>query len=78
MMLMFDVLAYVPFLDPLRLHGYWWVLLPLLVIAIATVYKAIKLEDLARLPRQVAVLSAQIIVFMVLTAVALWLLSEVA
>lgn len=71
------LLGYTPFLDPLQLNDYWLALLPLLVVIIATVYKAIKIEDLSKLPMQVALLSAQIIVFMVLTGAALWVLSEI-
>lgn len=68
-------LAYRPFLDPLPSDGYW-MLLPL-VVAIAVVYKTIKLDDLQRLPREAAILTGQIAVFMVLAAAALWLLVEV-
>lgn len=66
--------AYRLFLDPLPIDGYW-LLLPL-VIAVAMVYKTIKLENLAALPREAAILAAQITVFMILAAIALWLLVE--
>lgn len=68
------LLAYRPFLDPLPIDGYW-LLLPL-VIAIAVVYKTIKVDDLVRLPREATILATQIMIFMVLAAVALWLLVE--
>lgn len=70
-----SLLAYRPFLDPLPVQSYW-LLLPPLVIVIAIVYKTIKLDDLARLPRQAAVLAAQIVAFMLLAAAALWLIVE--
>lgn len=68
--------SYRPFLDPLPLDTWWLMLLPPLVVAVAVVYKTIKLDDLRRLPRQAVILSAQIIVFMILAAAALWLLTE--
>ena len=67
-------LGYRPFLDPAPFDGYW-LFIPL-VTAIAVVYKTIKLDDLRRLPREATILAAQITVFMVLAAVAIWLLVE--
>lgn len=67
--------AYVPFLQPLPVSTHWFVLLALLVVVIATVYKAIKIEDLSVLPKQVTIMSAQILTFMILAAAALWLVS---
>lgn len=74
---MTSLLAYVPFRDPVPIDQYWLLLLLPLVVAIALVYKAIKVTDLSRLPREAAVLSAQIVAFMVLAAAGLWLLTEV-
>ncbi len=71
------LLAYRPFLDPLPLDTYWLLLLPPLAIGIALVYKTIKLDDLKQLPREAAFLAAQIVAFMALAAVALWLLTEI-
>ncbi len=68
--------GYRPFLDPLPLDTYWLLLLPPLAIAVALVYKTIKVENLADLPRQAAFLAAQIVAFMILAAAALWLLTE--
>lgn len=70
-------LAYKPFLDPLPLDRWWLALLPPLVLAIAIVYKTIKLDDLSQLPRQVLRLSAQILCVMALAAAGLWLLTEI-
>jgi hypothetical protein len=44
---------------------------------VAIVYKTIKLPDLSNLPRQATVLAAQIVAFMILAAIALWLLNLV-
>lgn len=73
---MHPMLAYTPFLDPLRLDDYWLVLFVPLVIAVALVYKTIKLQDLTQLPRQAGMLAMQILLVMVLAAVGLWLLTE--
>jgi len=53
------------------------VLLLPLVIAVAVVYKAIKVPDLKDLPRQATLLTAQILIFMVLAAIGLWVLVEI-
>lgn len=72
------VMAVLPFLKPLPLESYWlWLLIPLTVL-IAVVYKTIKLEDLRDLPRQAAVLSVQVLLFMAVTAALLWTLVELA
>lgn len=68
------VAGYRPFLDPVPIDDFWLILLVPLVIAVAVVYKAIKLDDLSELPRQATHLAGQIMVFMVLAAAALWLL----
>lgn len=57
-----ETLAYIPFIDPLDLHGVWfWLLLPLAVL-IAMAYKAVRTPDMAHYWRQTALFSAQIIV----------------
>ena len=72
------LLAWTPFLNPIDVTPYrMWLMLPL-AFAVAVVYKAIKLPDLSHLPRQAAVLFAQIVAFMVLALLALWLLSALA
>jgi len=73
-------LAYTPLLDPLPYQPYWLVMLVPLVLAIALVYKTIKLPDgeLGKLPQQAVWLAAEILVFMVLVAAALWLLAAIA
>jgi hypothetical protein len=71
-------LAYKPFLQPLPLDTYWLLLLLPLVLAIAIVYKTIKLDDLSQMPKQAIFLAGQIIAFMVLAAAALWLITELA
>ena len=64
---------YRPFLVPLHLGSYWLVLLLPLVVAIAITYKCIKLDELSKLPREAIYMAAQIIGFMIVAALALWL-----
>lgn len=68
--------GYRPFLDPLPLDTYWLLLLPPLAIAVAVVYKTVRVDDLRQLPRQATLFAAQIIVFMVLAAMGVWLVTE--
>ncbi|MFW5682634.1 MAG: hypothetical protein ACOC1G_06475 [Phycisphaeraceae bacterium] len=72
------LLAWRPFLDPIDVTGYrLWLMLPLILV-VAVVYKAIKIDDLRKLPKQATVLFLQIFAFMVLALIALWLLTEIA
>ena len=68
-------LGYRPFIDPLPIDDFWLALLLPLVLAIAVVYKTIKLDDLSRLASQSAYLAAQIVAFMIIAAGVLWLLN---
>lgn len=70
-------LGYRPFLDPLPLDTYWLLLLPPLALAVALVYKTIKLDSLEKLPQQAVLLAMQIVAFMAMAAVALWLITEI-
>lgn len=69
-------LAFRPFLDPLPIDGYWMALLIPMVICIAVVYKTIKTDRLHKIPREASILAAQIVAFMILAALALWMLTE--
>ncbi len=65
-----------PFLQPLPVDRYWMWLMPPLLIAIAVVWKTIKIDDPAKLPRQAASLAAQFVVMMIVAAAILWLIIE--
>lgn len=67
-------LAWRPFLDPAPIDRYWLWFLPPLIFVIAVVYRTIKSEDVATVPRRAGYLAFQIGVFIVLAAVLLWLL----
>lgn len=67
------LVAYRPFLDPMSIDRFWPWFLPPLILIVALVYRTIKAETLAGLPRRAGYLAFQISVFMVLAAAALWL-----
>ena len=67
-------LAYRPFLDPAPIDRYWLWLLPPLIVIVAVVYRAIKTEDLSRLPRGAANLALQIAGFMLLASIGLYVI----
>lgn len=81
------VAGYRPFLDPIELHGLWWLLLIPLALGVAVVYKAVRLPDDAfespRPPgtpgyaRSVLVMTGQIVLAMVLLALGTFVLVEV-
>ena len=73
------VLAWRPILEPINLGtGIAPTLLTLipLVVAIAIVYKTLKLDDLGQLPRQALSLSVWIVGLLVVAAGGLWMLTE--
>lgn len=68
--MMAPLLGYTPMLDPMPLSGgLWWLTLLPLALGIALVYKAIKLDDMRRYPKQVAMMTTQIVVVMLALAV---------
>ncbi len=68
--------AWRPFLEPLDLHHHWmWLIIPI-ALAIALVYKALKLDDLRRLPWEAARLAAIIVAAMALAGLVLWAVNE--
>ncbi len=62
---MTTLLAYRPFLDPIDLHRYWFVLIFPMAFFIALAYKAVRVPDLRTMPREVAVMTIQIVLGMV-------------
>lgn len=71
--------AWRPLLDPLDLHHPWHAiaLLVPLVVAIAVVYKALKLPSLQRLVGETARLSFYIVALMAMAAAILWFVVEI-
>jgi len=70
------LLAYTPFLDPLPLYDWWLVLLVPLVVAIAVVYKTLKLDALDRLWQEVGRLVVTILAAMAAAAVVLYYITD--
>ncbi|MCC7146803.1 MAG: hypothetical protein IT443_10180 [Phycisphaeraceae bacterium] len=72
------MLAEVPhrlFLDPMALDGYWLALLIPPVVAMAVVYKGIRVADMSRLGWEAARLSLQVVGLMILAAAVLWVVA---
>lgn len=61
---------YRPFIDPIDLHGYWWLLLFPMSIGVAVVYKAVRLPTMDRYIQQVVAMTIQIVVGMFVLAAA--------
>lgn len=67
-----------PFLDPLDLHGAWFVLLVPLALGISVVYRAVRVSDFQKFWVKVIILTVQIVLSMVLLGVASYLFIQVA
>lgn len=67
-----------PFLDPIDLHGLWFLLLIPLALGIAVVYRAVRVADFHNYWGRVAALTVQIVVSMVLLGIASYLFIQVA
>lgn len=69
-------LAWRPFLDPIPVGSGWlWLALPL-ILAISVVYKALKHDDMRAVPLAAARLTGIVVLFLVVAAVLLYLLTE--
>ena len=66
-----NALAYRPFLDPLPVWDYWYLLLLPLCVAVAVVYKSIKCATMRQVPAEAARTTVYIIVGMIAAAAAL-------
>ena len=75
---MTNLLAWIPFLEPMPSPGSWWPLFLIpLAVGISIVYKAVRLDRLDRFPREVLVMTGQIVGAMVFLAVVLGLVVQV-
>lgn len=69
--------GYVPFITPLSIfHTWWYLLLVPLALGISMIYKALRLRDLRTYWREVAVMTAQIVLAMIGLAIALVILVQ--
>ncbi len=63
-----------PFLAPLPIDDAWFLLVLPLLVAVAVVYKTIRLNDLRKVPREAIKLSGQVLLYMGLAVVAVWVI----
>ena len=66
-------LAWRPLLDPLPLDDGWFLLLLPLALLISIGYKAVRVGDMRRYWREVAIMTVQVILAMILLWIAAWL-----
>lgn len=71
-----ETLAYRPFLDPLDLHRAWFLLLFPMAFFVTLAYKSTRVPDLRDLPRQVLIMTVQIILGMIALGFATYLFVE--
>ncbi len=66
-----DMIAYIPFLDPLDVfHEWWFALLIPLSFGISVIYRALKLPSLEHYWRRVMTMTAQIVLIMMALGIA--------
>src|SRR5437763_1902264 len=68
---------YRPFVSPLPLWDYWYLLILPLCLAVSIVYKAMKLPDMKQVPRQSLLITLWIVVGMSIAEAALVVLVKV-
>jgi len=71
-----NLLAYTPFIDPINVHRTWYLLLFPLALGISITYKAMRVGDMGQYIKQVLVMTAQIVGFMVLLGIASYVLIQ--
>jgi len=69
---MSTLFAYIPFLEPINaFHDWWFVLIVPLSFGISMIYKAMRVYRLDRFWREVAIMTTQIVLAMIMLSVAL-------
>jgi hypothetical protein len=71
-----NLLAYTPFIDPINAHKWWYLLLIPVALLVSIAYKAVRVESMKDYPKEVAVMTVQIVVVMMLLGVASFLFVE--
>jgi hypothetical protein len=75
--MIFFLLSFQPFLDPLPAWDYWpWLLLPL-ALGISIVYKSIKCKTMSTVPREAGAIALWIVGGMVCAGAVLWGVVEI-
>lgn len=57
-------LAWRPFIDPMDAHDWWFLLLFPIALLVSLSWKAVRIDDVKRLPRPVLVMTAQVVLAM--------------
>lgn len=57
-------LAWRPFIDPVDAHDWWFLLLFPIAFLVSLSWKAVRVDDVKRLPRPVLVMTAQVVLAM--------------
>lgn len=57
-------LAWRPFIDPIDAHQWWFLLLLPIAVLVSVAWKAVRIDDIRRLPRHVSVMTVQVILAM--------------
>lgn len=70
------VIGYIPFVDPIDAHRWWFLLLIPMAIGVSMVYKAVRMRTLNRYWRHVAGMSASIIMGIILLGAATYVVIE--
>jgi hypothetical protein len=73
---MLTLLAYTPFIDPIKADKWWYLLLIPMSLGIAIAYKGVRTADLKDLPRQVLIMTVQIVVTMIALGAASYVFVE--
>lgn len=70
---------YRPFIDPLELHDWWWVLIIPMSLFVSIAYKAVRLKTMDKFAQQSLLMTAQIILGMLaLAGASYWLVLHFA
>lgn len=70
---MIFTLAWRPFLDPMPIEDGWFLLLIPLALLVSLGYKAVRVGDMSRYWREVAIMTVQVILAMILLWIAAYL-----
>jgi len=71
------MLPYRPFIDPMPWNdAYWMLTIVPLALAVSTVYRSVRCDDMKQVPGQAVILTAQVVGSMVLVAAVVWAMTR--
>ncbi len=62
---MIPTVAYIPFITPLPIYNWWYLLLPVLALGISMIWKALRMKTTREFWPQVALMTVQIVAAMI-------------